>query len=309
MESEADMKLGRIKTAHGDMLVARAGKRVIHLRKAVEVFLQTTGAADARTQAAFHVPSDMNAFLVRGGAEDDVVRRTLDEASAPHSMAIEAVSLLAPLDVPGKILGVGRNYGDHAAEGGLARQECPRIFLKASSSVIGPGAAIMRPTGVAKLDWELELAVVIGRPMKAVPQAEALDHVAGYTILNDVSAREYQFDVSPPQTSFAKSMDSFTPMGPWLVTRDEIPDPGALELRCWVNDQLMQAGSAADMIFPVPDLLSYLSQYMTLEPGDVIATGTPTGVGHFRDPPRYLSPGDQLRMEITKLGVLENSVV
>lgn len=303
------MKLGRIETAHGDMLVARAGERVIDLRKAVEAFLQTTGAADSHAQAAAHVPSNMNAFLARGGSDDDVVRRALDETGASHSATIEAVNLLAPLGVPGKILGVGRNYGDHAAEGGLARQECPRIFLKASSSVIGPDAAIVRPTGVAKLDWELELAVVIGRPMKAVPQAEALDHVAGYTILNDVSAREFQFDVSPPQTSFAKSMDSFTPMGPWVVTRDEIPDPGALELRCWVNEQLMQEGSAADMIFPVPYLLSYVSQYLTLEPGDVIATGTPSGVGHFRDPPRYLSPGDQLRMEITNLGVLENSVV
>lgn len=305
----AYMKLGRIKTAHGDMLVARAGERVIDLRKAVEAFLQTIGTADARGQAAFHVPANMNAFLARGGADDDVVRRALNETGAAYSTAIEAVSLLTPLDVPGKILGVGRNYGDHAAEGGLARQECPRVFLKASSSVIGPGAEIICPTGVAKLDWELELAVVIGRPMKAVPQAEALDYVAGYTILNDVSAREFQFDVSPPQTSFAKSMDSFTPMGPWLVTRDEIPDPGTLELRCWVNDQLMQGGSVADMIFPVPYLLSYISQYMTLEPGDVIATGTPAGVGHFRDPPRYLTSGDQLRMEITKLGVLENGVV
>nr|WP_205600970.1 fumarylacetoacetate hydrolase family protein [Halomonas socia] len=303
------MKLGRIETAHGDMLVARAGERVIDLRKAVEMFLQATGAVDARSQAASYVPADMNAFLARGGADDDVVRHALDETGASHSTAIEAVSLLAPLDAPGKILGVGRNYGEHAAEGGLARQGCPRLFLKATSSVVGPGAAIIRPTGVTKLDWEHELAVVIGRPMKAVPQAEALDHVAGYTILNDVSAREFQFDVSPPQTSFAKSMDSFTPIGPWLVTRDEIPDPGALKLRCWVNDQLMQEGSVADMIFPVPYLLSYISQYMTLDPGDVIATGTPAGVGHFRDPPRYLTPGDQLRMEITKLGVLENSVV
>jgi 2-keto-4-pentenoate hydratase/2-oxohepta-3-ene-1,7-dioic acid hydratase in catechol pathway len=182
------------------------------------------------------------------------------------------------------------------------------MLAKVPSSVIGPGAPIPRPARVTKLDWEVELAVVIGRVMKDVSEADALDHVAGYTILNDVSAREFQFDVSPPQTTFAKSMDGFTPMGPVLVTRDELTNPGDLELRCWVNGDLMQEGSTHDLIFPVPYILSFITRYVTLEPGDVVATGTPAGVGHFRTPPIYLKPGDLVRMEIPGIGVLENPV-
>ena len=209
---------------------------------------------------------------------------------------------------PGKILGVGRNYGAHAAEGGLAAQEKPRIFVKLSSAVIGTGAPIQNrpasPSSITRPSLPSSSAVV---PAMCA-ESEALAYVGGYTILNDVSARELQFDVSPPQTSFAKSMDGFCPMGPCLATPDEFGDIGDIRLRGWVNGEPVQDGSTHDLIFPVPLLIAYLSSYLTLEPGDVIATGTPAGVGAFRKPPRYLAPGDVVRMEIAEIGVLENRI-
>ena len=247
--------------------------------------------------------------LLRAGARGlERAQRALEAADRSLRHDARAVTLLAPLPAPGKILGVGRNYRAHAAEGGLAAQENPRIFVKLASAVIGTGAAIPKPAAVRKLDYETELAVVIGRRARGVAESEALAHVGGYTILNDVSARELQFDVSPPQTSFAKSMDGFCPMGPCLATPDELADIGNIRLRGSVNGELVQDGNTRDLIFPIPRLIAYLSSYLTLEPGDVIATGTPAGVGAFRKPPRYLAPGDVVRMEIEGIGVLENRV-
>jgi len=218
------------------------------------------------------------------------------------------VELLAPIPRPGKIVAVGRNYADHAAETGVRPFEAPRIIAKLSSSVAGPGSVVPRPEGVAKLDYEIELAAVIGSTARRVARADALATVAGYTILDDVSAREFQFDVSPPQTTFAKSMDGFCPMGPWLVTRDEIPDPQSLRLSTFVNGEQVQDGNTRDMLVDVAGLIEYISRYMTLEPGDIVATGTPAGVGAFRKPPRYLAPGDRLRLEISTIGVLEHAI-
>jgi 2-keto-4-pentenoate hydratase/2-oxohepta-3-ene-1,7-dioic acid hydratase in catechol pathway len=241
------------------------------------------------------------------------------EALASHARAasqskdaqydlLKDVQLYAPVPRPGKIIGVGRNYADHAKETGVAPFEKPRIIFKMPSSVAAPGAPVMRPATVTKMDFETELAVVIGGYGKDVPASEALALVAGYTILNDLSAREFQFDISPPQTTFAKSMDGFAPMGPWLTTRDEIPDPQALDVSCWLNGNQMQHGHTADMLFPVATLIAYISQYMTLEPGDVIITGTPAGIGAFRQPPIYLQPGDRLRFEVTKVGMMEHLI-
>jgi 2-keto-4-pentenoate hydratase/2-oxohepta-3-ene-1,7-dioic acid hydratase in catechol pathway len=258
-------------------------------------------------------PASMLELLEAGAAGLDLASQALAAGlampGAGLSHDLRAVTLLAPLPKPGKILGVGRNYGAHAAEGGLAAQEKPRIFIKLASAVIGTGAPIAKPASVAKLDYETELAVVIGRRARDLAEADALGHIAGYTILNDVSARELQFDVSPPQTSFAKSMDGFCPMGPCLATPDEFADPGDIRLRGWVNGELVQDGRTGDMIFAVPRLVAYLSSYLTLLPGDVIATGTPAGVGAFRKPPRYLQPGDVIRMEVREIGVLENRIV
>jgi len=234
-------------------------------------------------------------------------QRAVGESAAVHPLLAE-VELLAPVPRPPKIVAIGRNYADHAAETGMKALEAPRIIAKLPSAVTGPGSVVVRPEGIAKLDYECELAVVIGRKTKNIARADALSAVAGYTILDDVSAREFQFDVSPAQTTFAKSMDGFCPMGPWLVTRDEIPDPQALHLKTWVNDELVQDGSTRDMTFPVARLIEYLSHYMTLEPGDVIATGTPAGVGAFRKPPRWLQPGDRVKLEISRIGVLEHSI-
>ena len=254
----------------------------------------------------------MMRLLYAGAAGLAAVRRYVDEASATGALEQHAllreVRLTAPVPRPGKIVVIGRNYAEHAKETGVQPAERPRIIAKLSSSVVGPGAVVRRPAQVSKLDLEAELAVVIGSFAAQVSRGQALQAVAGYTILNDLSAREFQFDVSPPQTTFAKSMDGFCPMGPWLTTTDEIADPQALEISSFLNDTRMQHGNTADMLFPVDRLIEYLSQYMTLEPGDVIATGTPAGSGAFRDPPVWLKPGDRVRIEISSLGTLEHSI-
>jgi 2-keto-4-pentenoate hydratase/2-oxohepta-3-ene-1,7-dioic acid hydratase in catechol pathway len=245
----------------------------------------------------------MLALLAGGDAAMEAARKHLAQASR-QAIALNDVRLLAPIPRPGKIVAIGRNYFDHAAETGVKPFENPRIIAKLPSCVVGPGAVVRRPAGVMKLDYEVELGVVIGRRAKLVSRADALEYVAGYTILNDVSAREFQFDVSPAQTTFAKSMDDFCPLGPWIVTRDEIPDPQRLALKLWVNGELLQDGNTHDMIFGVAQLIEYISRYMTLEPGDVIATGTPAGVGAFRKPPRWLQPSDKVELEIAGIGRL-----
>lgn len=235
------------------------------------------------------------------------IRERLATAGAARR-ALDSVDLLAPLARPGKIVGVGRNYADHAKETGVDPFEKPRIIFKMSSSIANPGATVPKPSPVQKMDFEGELAVVIGSFATRVAAQHALEYVGGYTLLNDLSAREFQFDISPPQTTFAKSMDGFCPLGPALVTPDDIPDPQALHLRTHVNGKLMQEATTADMLFPVARLLSYISQYITLEPGDVIATGTPAGIGAFRKPPQYLFAGDRIEVSIAGIGVLVTQI-
>ncbi|NGM85972.1 fumarylacetoacetate hydrolase family protein [Parapusillimonas sp. SGNA-6] len=218
------------------------------------------------------------------------------------------VVLLAPVPRPGKIIAVGRNYGEHAKEAGMEALELPRLIGSFPSSVAPPGSIVRRPRDFIKLDLEASLAVVIQKYGFDVREAEANDYIAGYTVVNDISARELLFDVWPPQTTFAKSMDGFTPMGPWMVTADEIADPQALTVSSWVNGELMQQGSTADMIFSVSSLIAYISRTMTLEPGDIIMTGTPAGSGATRNPPRYLQPGDRVRIKISQVGVLEHEI-
>lgn len=282
---------------------------VVDLRAALAGALDAAGEPDRAAEA---IPSDMTAFLALGEEALVAAARALAFAAAPGRDALRrplaGAELLAPVPRPGKIIGVGRNYGEHAREVGGPKQDAPRIFLKPASSVAPPGCAVRIPAAVRKPDWEAELGVVIGRAARDVPEARALEHVAGYTVLDDVSAREFQFDISPPQTSFAKGMDGFCPMGPWIATPEEVGEPWALRVRCWLNGDLVQDGNTRDMIFPVPTLIAYLSRFVTLEPGDVIATGTPAGSGAFRDPPRWLGPGDRLRMEVERVGVLEHSI-
>jgi len=262
------------------------------------------GLVELRSPA---LPETLLGVLQAGEAALVECARLVALAAQPGSPRLGTARIMAPF-VPGKILGVGRNYADHAKEVGGPKLTAPRIFLKPSSSVVGPGAAVRIPPAVTKPDWEAELGVVIGRPAWQVPEGRALDHVAGYTVLNDVSAREFQFDQPLAMTSFAKGLDGFCPMGPWLVTADEVGEPWDLEVTCHLNGEEVQRGNTHDLIFSVPALIAYLSRYMELQPGDVIATGTPAGSGHFRTPPRYLKSGDQLRLEVARVGILEHSI-
>ena len=206
-----------------------------------------------------------------------------------------------------KLVAIGLNYADHAAEAGLAPPTEPIVFLKATTCITGPSDDLMLPRDSAKTDWEVELGVVIGTKAQYVPQASALDHVAGYCVVNDVSERSYQLERGG-QWDRGKGCDTFGPIGPYLVTRDEVPDPQGLDLWLDLNGEPMQRGSTRTMIFGVAHLVSYVSQFMTLLPGDVIATGTPPGVGMGRKPPRYLRPGDRVAVAIDGIGTLENSI-
>jgi 2,4-didehydro-3-deoxy-L-rhamnonate hydrolase len=200
-----------------------------------------------------------------------------------------------------KLIAIGLNYADHAAEAGLAAPKEPIVFLKATTCITGPSDGILLPRGSTKTDWEVELGVVIGTKAQYVSEARALDHVAGYCVVNDVSERNYQIERGG-QWDRGKGCDTFGPLGPWLVTRDEVPDPQNLDLWLDVNGEPMQRGNTRTMIFGVAHLVSYVSHFMTLLPGDVIATGTPPGVGMGRKPPQYLKPGDVVTLGVTGLG-------
>jgi 2-keto-4-pentenoate hydratase/2-oxohepta-3-ene-1,7-dioic acid hydratase in catechol pathway len=258
-------------------------------------------------------------------ALEDLRRRAavLDGAAG---IPLDEVELVAPIPFPGKIVCVGLNYRDHAAEGGRPPPTRPLLFSKFANAVIGDGEPIVCPEGSHALDLEVELGVVIGTRARRVGRDDALDHVAGYLVLNDVSARDWQGvpaalaegEVGDGQWLRAKGSDTFLPMGSVLVTADEVPDPQALRLRSWRlpgsgpddgAEILMQDGTTADMIWGVAELIEFISRAITLEPGDVIATGTPSGVGVFRDPPVFLLPGDRVRCEIDGIGAVENPVI
>ncbi len=207
----------------------------------------------------------------------------------------------------GKIICIGLNYSDHAAEAGMAGPDEPIVFMKATSALSGPYDTVLLPRGSQKSDWEVELGVVIGREAKYVSKDNALDYVAGYTIVNDLSERAFQIERGGQWTK-GKSCDTFGPVGPWVVTRDEVADPQALALSCDVNGDRCQTGSTAAMIFSVAQLTSYLSQMMSLNPGDIIATGTPPGVGMGLKPPRFLKAGDVMELRIEGLGQQRQNV-
>jgi len=249
----------------------------------------------------------MLAIVAGGEAALDVIRVTIARPDAPRRPLL-GTRLLAPIERPGKYLAIGMNYQKHVEESariGVAAPKRQLWFNKQTSCLSGPQDPI-DPGVTEQLDYEVELAVVIGRSAKNVQVDDALSHVFGYMVANDVSARDWQFH--SPTFTIGKSFDTHGPIGPWIVTADEIPDPQALTLRCTVNGEVRQESSTAEMIYKVADQIAYLSTAFTLEPGDLIATGTPEGVGVGMNPQRFLQPGDVVRCEVEAIGVIENLV-
>jgi len=301
----------------------RAGRHaghVVDLNRALAFKLAAEDAGAPEAEADSLVPRDMLAFLREGERARDAARAAFDFAceslerfDGPDPLragVIEPrarVRLSAPVPRPGKLIGVARNYAAHAAErGAAAPPEEPVLFLKAPSAVIGPEDEIRLPAASREVDFEGELAVVVGTRAREIAPSEALACVAGYSIANDVSARDFQ-NVRG-QRFIGKSCDTFAPLGPVLVTTDEVPDPQDLELRTRVTGEVMQSARTKEMVFPVAQILAFASRLMTLEPGDVILTGTPAGVGAARTPPRWLHDGDVVEVAIDRLGRLHNYV-
>ncbi|MEP7358509.1 MAG: fumarylacetoacetate hydrolase family protein [Anaerolineales bacterium] len=253
------------------------------------------------------LPDNMIAFLEGGPAARAAAQSVID-AAAPAAMAgLAAVTLQAPVPRPGKIICIGLNYRDHAAESGQAIPTYPIIFSKFANVVIGPGQPIVLPKISQEVDYEAELGVVIGKRGRSISEADALSYVGGYLPFHDVSARDYQMRTS--QWVIGKTFDTFGPMGPSLTTADEIPDPHTLDITLSIGGEVLQSSNTKNLIFTVAQLIYHLSAVMTLEPGDLIATGTPGGVGAARNPKRFLKPGERVRIEIERLGILENPVV
>ena len=243
--------------------------------------------------------TDVGELLTRGAA--------LPASPDGELVDPDGITLRAPIAPPGKIICVGLNYHDHCREQSIEPPTYPMLFSKFANAVSDPGAPVVRPAATEKLDLECELAIVIGRRASGISRADAPGVIFGYTILNDVTMRDLQKE--DRQWLRAKGSDGFAPMGPGVVTADEIPDPQSLRLRSFVNGEPWQDSTTAEMVFDVPTIVAFASRTITLEPGDVIATGTPAGVGHYRSPPRYLADGDLMRCEIDRIGSIENPVV
>lgn len=311
---------------------------VVDLRAAYAAMRTEQGMAAVPGFVEALLPDDLVGLIATWDVSGDVVRQclaflpdTADELEAlnaerrraahrsgalgtPVAYDLDDVVFAPPVVRPGKVLGIGLNYKDHAEETGKSVPSAPMFFNKFSTSLIGHEGAIVHPgPGVTgKVDFEAELAVVIGRTAKHVPEARALDYVFGYTIMNDVSARDLQY--SDGQFVKGKALDTFGPIGPWIVTardgRGEMTvDPNDLSVTLRLNDEVMQDGHTGQMIFPIAEIVAYLSRLMTLEPGDVIMTGTPAGVGVARQPPVFLQPGDVVDIEIERIGLLRSRVV
>ncbi len=266
--------------------------------------------------------TDMRALLETGEAGLDAVRATTMWATNNNrsdlSVSLQEVTLLAPLPCPGKLMCLAGNYASHIEEGGgsyIGKEKMiPRFFIKPCSSVTATEQPIRIPASTAFADWELELAVVIGKRGRDLTPEQAEEHIMGYTIFNDISARELTFRNDLPEQEgdwffdwlVGKWLDSFGPMGPWITTRDDVPHPDRLRMQLWHNDQLQQDANSGQMIFSPAEALSFVSQFITLEPGDILSTGTPAGVGHVKKV--RLEPGDRIKGEIEGIGILENTV-
>lgn len=310
-------------TAGGDPRLGAQVPRgqIIDLNRGYFALKQAEGQPVTQRLAGAIVPSDMVAFLEGGDQALEAARAVVhfvEERGAIDGLLVNRwgsrivcdepnVRILAPILKPPKIIGIGLNYRDHAEEQGAKVPKVPMIFAKFATSIIGPNEPIIYPSITEQLDYEAELAFVIGKGGKNIPIDKAYSHIAGYCIFNDVTARDIQ--LSDRQWVRGKTADTLAPLGPYLVTRDEIPEPDNLKIQLWLNGDLMQDSRTDQLIFDIPYLVNFLSQAFTLEPGDIVATGTPSGVGFARTPPNFMEVGDRVKVEIEGLGVLENPIV
>jgi 2-keto-4-pentenoate hydratase/2-oxohepta-3-ene-1,7-dioic acid hydratase in catechol pathway len=287
------MRLATIQTADGPRAAVQSGELFVDLH-----------AADRS------LPASMRQLLSMDAAERDAALDSVLRSRSPRSYPVASAKMLAPIPDPQKIICIGLNYKDHAAESGTPIPKEPVLFSKYPTALIGHGANIVLPRVSKKVDYEAELVIVVGKRGRPRNAEEALDFVAGYSVGHDVSARDWQLEKDGKQWMVGKTFDTFAPVGPVLVTADEVPDPHALPIRLRLNGRVMQESNTDQMIFRTGVILAYLAQVLTLEPGDVIFTGTPPGVGMARKPqPVWLQPGDVVEVEIEGLGLLRNSVV
>jgi 2-keto-4-pentenoate hydratase/2-oxohepta-3-ene-1,7-dioic acid hydratase in catechol pathway len=256
-----------------------------------------------------NLPSEIDGFISSPSSQqtaEELLTKAKSSDLDAVSIPLNEARLLAPITSPPKILCLGLNFLTHITETNEKRPEEPVVFMKPHTAILGPNEKIIKPPFVKQLDYEGELAIVMGKKAKGVSVAEALKYVFGYTILNDVSARDFQFRSS--QWTLGKSFDTFAPIGPCITTSSQLSDPDNLQIKTWVNGELRQDGNTHDMIFSVAQIIHHLSQVMTLEPCDIIATGTPSGVAMAMKPPKWLKAGDAVRIEIEGIGTLENNV-
>ena len=258
------------------------------------------------TRAGDPLPTDMVSFLAAGPDALEAARGAVGRADTPR-LPLEDLALAAPVPRPPKFLAIGLNYGAHVEESGATRPEVPLFFNKQSTCVTGPFDPVHVPIASSLVDYEGELAFVVGKRCRHVRAADASQVIGGYTVVDDISVRDWQF--RSPTMTMGKSFDTHGPMGPWIVTPDELGDPHGLRLRTWVNGELRQDASTDDLIFDCYAMVEHLSTAFTLEPGDVVSTGTPAGVGMAMHPPRYLRAGDSVRIEIEGIGAIENPVL
>ena len=279
--------------------------RLVNFRRENRIEFGVERDGFVRSLASAGYSSDAEFFA--GGAKALEAARALAAQANAEQVRLEDVRLMAPVLRPGKILCVGLNYRDHAIESNMAIPEVPTIFLKLPNAVTGPDSEIILPRNSTQPDYEAELAAVIGRGGKNIRPEDWKQHVLGYTILNDVSARDVQLATS--QWTLGKSFDTFAPLGPAIVTTDEIEDPHTLDIELSINGEVLQRSNTRHLIFKLPDLIEHLSSVISLEPGDIISTGTPAGVGLGRTPKRWLKPGEEIVIKIERIGELRNRTV
>lgn len=312
------MRLVTIELQERTRLGAEQDGQVVDLNRGYALLLATRGAVDFQARADRELPADMRGFLdlwdhsLPLAKEVLAFARTVRGTGGPLAQVmiqpLPSVRLRAPILNPRKIICLGLNYRDHAQETKAEIPTDPILFSKYPTAIIGPGDPILLPAVSKEVDYEAELAFIIARPGRHISKAQALDHVAGYTVFHDVSARDYQIRKPGGQWMSGKTFDTFAPMGPALVTQEDIPDPHVLDIRCTVSGEVLQSSNTKHLIFSIPDIVAYCSHIFTLEPGDVVATGTPGGVGFARKPPRFLRDGDVAVLEIQGIGALRNPV-